>query len=386
MDNYRDLINKLKVFLHDDSIETETYQSDMKGISFLQLRDVILTIGDVFEEDEENQIYVAAIKAGLCKMGQAYIAAKIAGGTLYIAAYAKEGVFSQHLTEKSAKSLIELLKEKAADKPKDELSDTKSGRKKKKRVVLLTVGIIIFAVISAVVAGCLVLTPYSKSSKGYNDAISQYNEVAEKYNGMSSLAFLDNLQGFDNTAPVLPTVSTDFKSLITSLFNGNNTKKVESDIATINQLTTDLGNSTEVLEHIINPSDSFIAECLKKVDGISEVACVSNENDPNQMLGKEGGYTGCVYFSLSDIDLATVRGDDAISRGTDGGGAVEIFETKEDALRRCDYLDQFKGTLLYSGSYAAVGTLVIRTSYHLEDEYQYKLTAQIVDKLTAIPN
>ena len=122
MDNYSELISKLKNLLHDDSIKPETCNADMNGVSFLQLRDAILTIGDVLEEDEENQIYVAAIKAGLWKMGRAYVAARIVDGVLFIAAYAKEGLINQHMADSSAKSLVDLLKKNATDQPKREVN------------------------------------------------------------------------------------------------------------------------------------------------------------------------------------------------------------------------------------------------------------------------
>ena len=42
------------------------------------------------------------------------------------------------------------------------------------------------------------------------------------------------------------------------------------------------------------------------------------------------------------------------------------------------------GTLLYSGSYAIIGTMVIRTSYKLSDNQQVKLTNDITKALTQV--
>ena len=79
-----------------------------------------------------------------------------------------------------------------------------------------------------------------------------------------------------------------------------------------------------------------------------------------------------------------MKGDSIIAKGTDAGGAIEVYKTLEDALNRCDYLSQFDGTLLYSGSYTIVGTIVIRTSYKLTDEQQVELTNNIMQAFTVL--
>lgn len=89
-----------------------------------------------------------------------------------------------------------------------------------------------------------------------------------------------------------------------------------------------------------------------------------NEHDPNQLLGR----TSCVYFSVKQISTDAVSGSDIVEKGTDGGGAIEVYANVEDAKNRCDYLKQFDNTLLYSGAYALIGTMVIRTSYLLSNE------------------
>ena len=58
--------------------------------------------------------------------------------------------------------------------------------------------------------------------------------------------------------------------------------------------------------------------------------------------------------------------------------------TVEDAEARCEYLSGFDGTVLYSGSYAIVGTMVIRTSYKLTNEQQLALTDKITSAVTML--
>lgn len=102
------------------------------------------------------------------------------------------------------------------------------------------------------------------------------------------------------------------------------------------------------------------------------------------MLGKDGGYTACLYFTISDIDSDSVEGDTIVDKGTDVGGAIEVYKSVKDAEARCEYLSGFDNTLLYSGSYAIIGTMVIRTSYRLDGESQLELTTEITKAFTKL--
>ena len=58
--------------------------------------------------------------------------------------------------------------------------------------------------------------------------------------------------------------------------------------------------------------------------------------------------------------------------------------TLDDAQARVDYLAGFDGTILYSGSYAIVGTTVVRTSHKFTDEQQLLLTHDITKVMTIV--
>jgi hypothetical protein len=87
-------------------------------------------------------------------------------------------------------------------------------------------------------------------------------------------------------------------------------------------------------------------------------------NDVNGQLGKQGGYSGAIFFSYDSV--TDVEGTDSIDKGTDGGGCIEIYPNVSDAKKRNEYLATFDGTPFSSGSHKVVGTLVIRTSSYLE--------------------
>ncbi len=149
-------------------------------------------------------------------------------------------------------------------------------------------------------------------------------------------------------------------------------------------------NSVRIMEQITAPGDDFVIERLKGIDTILSLAAVTSKNDPNKLLGKEGGYIGCIYFSDSRVDKTLLNLDpdeyDVISMGTVGGGAIEIYRTVEEANTRNEYLSQYDGTTLDPGSHIVVGTMIIRTSSKLSETDQLALEAEIIDALTWIDN
>ena len=79
--------------------------------------------------------------------------------------------------------------------------------------------------------------------------------------------------------------------------------------------------SVTQLQQITNPSSEFVETRLKEIDTITGVQSVTEANDPNRSLNKQGGYTASVYFADSQVTEA-VDGSDIVGKGTDGGGNV----------------------------------------------------------------
>ena len=75
---------------------------------------------------------------------------------------------------------------------------------------------------------------------------------------------------------------------------------------------------------------------------------------------------------------------DVVMIGTAGGGAVEVFASKKDAKKRIEYLEFFDGSVMAAGSYDLEGTCVIRTSKHLSEEDQKKLTKAVREALLEV--
>ena len=145
-----------------------------------------------------------------------------------------------------------------------------------------------------------------------------------------------------------------------------------------------LDTSMKKYKLVDQPKESYVIECLKKVNGIIDVQAVTEENNPNEQLHKAGGHTSQVYFSSNLIDQGSIEGNTVIDKGTDCGGSIEVYKTVEDANKRNDYLSAFDGGILSSGSHTVYGTILIRTSNELTATQQKQLETDVLNVLTGI--
>ena len=157
-----------------------------------------------------------------------------------------------------------------------------------------------------------------------------------------------------------------------------------SHIEKISKTTDAYETSVKQMKQVTCPDEAFIIERLKTIDGILEIAPVTEDNDPNGNLGKQGGYTAQVYFSYKGVNQSEVSGKDVIDKGTDCGGSIEVYRTVEEAKNRNDYLANFDGTILASGSHTICGTVLVRTSNYLKASQQQELERAIIDAFLSI--
>ena len=75
---------------------------------------------------------------------------------------------------------------------------------------------------------------------------------------------------------------------------------------------------------------------------------------------------------------------DVVMIGTAGGGAVEIYSSREEAEKRVEYISFFDGSVMDAGSCAIEGTCLIRTSKYLDEEGQEKLTRAVREALLTV--
>lgn len=130
---------------------------------------------------------------------------------------------------------------------------------------------------------------------------------------------------------------------------------------------------------INNPPIENVRDAISSIAHIDTIEIVTEDNDPNGQLGKQGGYTGALFFIYG---LVEDNDDESpLSAGTDGGGSIEVYANAEDAEKRNDYLAVFDGGVFSSGSHVVLGSLVIRTSNELSASQQSTLESAIINAL-----
>lgn len=157
-----------------------------------------------------------------------------------------------------------------------------------------------------------------------------------------------------------------------------------ADVQTLKGAEQVVNDGIAQMKQVTNPSEAFVIERLQGIEGIGDISAVTEDNDPNGQLGKSGGYTATVYFTSPLVDQSDVIGSTVIEKGTEGGGAIEVYANVDDANKRKDYLSAFDGGILSSGSHEVVGTVLVRTSDKLTASQQKELEAAIIEALTRL--
>lgn len=268
-------------------------------------------------------------------------------------------------------------------------------------------------IISAIVVGCLIIvgvvTWYIIFQRPHNIAVKEYKDVVNVIETKNieldeAITKLQNLidsgeKPLDDS--IIETSKEAIKNAgVSKILVESMPKKTEDIIAKTNELNKPI-DYTEVLTQLndtyvafdtsikqykqfIMPSEDFIIQRLQTIDEVREVKAVTEDNDPNGKLNKPGGYTATIYFESSNVNQANVYGTDLIDKGTEAGGAIEVYANEEDAIKRNDYLAAFDGGMLASGSHKIIGTVLIRTSDNLTASQQKDLEEKIINALGAL--
>lgn len=84
------------------------YISEKDNFSLLALRDSIYCVGDILEEDIDNETYKGIIFLDNLNMKSALFVGRIENGKIHVCAYAKEGIINQHVAKKAVEKLFRL--------------------------------------------------------------------------------------------------------------------------------------------------------------------------------------------------------------------------------------------------------------------------------------
>ena len=250
---------------------------------------------------------------------------------------------------------------------------------------------------------------YNAAVAAYNDQVAQYNEAVGSIKdenkvltvelGNAQTAINDDGEPYDGATLVdLKNAMAGLESAKVeepALLEEEPTVEINAEMSRdeLNQIKEEIAERSAQLDEKAIPEApskpdyaNALEELRNALQSYQTIEAVTEDHDPNGQLNKQGGYIGCIYFRDNQIDSDSLYleggEEDVIEIGTVGGGAIEIFQTPEEAEARNQYLAGFDGAgFLSSGSHQVEGTLVVRTSDDLTATQQKELTEKIVAAL-----
>lgn len=279
--------------------------------------------------------------------------------------------------------------------------------KKKTKLIIVAVVVVIAVIVGSLGAYFGYFKPHKEAVEAYNVVVSDIQEKNDQLDG--EIKKLQELVDNEDKPLDETTIDTAKEALknagASKIVIGempkatkdilSRTKELSTPVDYSDELTslstayTNLENSKKQYKQVVNPSEEFVMQRILTVDDVADARAVTEDQDPNGNLHKAGGYTSTIYFesktvNQSDVYVSGEYADVLIDKGTDAGGAIEVYENVEDAEKRRDYLATYDGTIYANGTHTVIGTVLVRTSNKLTATQQKELEQKIIDALTRL--
>ena len=279
--------------------------------------------------------------------------------------------------------------------------------KKKTKLIIVAVIVVIAVIVGSLGAYFGYFKPHKEAVAAYNVVVSDIQEKNDQLDG--EIKKLQELVDNEDKPLDETTIDTAKEALknagASKIVIGempkatkdilSRTKELSTPVDYSDELTslstayTNLENSKKQYKQVVNPSEEFVMQRILTVDDVADARAVTEDQDPNGNLHKAGGYTSTIYFesktvNQSDVYVSGEYADVLIDKGTDAGGAIEVYENVEDAEKRRDYLATFDGTIFANGTHTVIGTVLVRTSNELTATQQKELEQKVIDALTRL--
>lgn len=279
--------------------------------------------------------------------------------------------------------------------------------KKKTKLIIVAVVVVIAVIVGGLGAYFGYFKPHKEAVEAYNVVVSDIQEKNDQLDG--EIKKLQELVDNEDKPLDETTIDTAKEALknagASKIVIGempkatkdilSRTKELSTPVDYSDELTslstayTNLENSKKQYKQVVNPSEEFVMQRILTVDDVADARAVTEDQDPNGNLHKAGGYTSTTYFesktvNQSDVYVSGEYTDVLIDKGTDAGGAIEVYENVEDAEKRRDYLATYDGTIFANGTHTVIGTVLVRTSNELTATQQKELEQKVIDALTRL--
>ncbi len=104
--DYSLLIDRIKNYTDICEAHLEKKTIDVEEVSFLKLRDTLLGMGKILEEDFENEVYIINIPSGFASKNRAVVGIQLLNQKMNLVGYAKEGIINQHTASKAIDKIV----------------------------------------------------------------------------------------------------------------------------------------------------------------------------------------------------------------------------------------------------------------------------------------
>ena len=279
--------------------------------------------------------------------------------------------------------------------------------KKKTKLIIVAVIVVIAVIVGSLGAYFGYFKPHKEAVEAYNVVVSDIQEKNDQLDG--EIKKLQELVDNEDKPLDETTIDTAKEALknagASKIVIGempkatkdilSRTKELSTPVDYSDELTslstayTNLENSKKQYKQVVNPSEEFVMQRILTVDDVADARAVPEDQDPNGNLHKAGGCTSTIYFesktvNQSDVYVSGEYADVLIDKGTDAGGAIEVYKNVEDAEKRRDYLATYDGTIFANGTHTVIGTVLVRTSNKLTATQQKELEQKVIDALTRL--
>lgn len=279
--------------------------------------------------------------------------------------------------------------------------------KKKTKLIIVAVVVVIAVIVGSLGAYFGYFKPHKEAVEAYNVVVSDIQEKNDQLDGeiKKLQELVDNedkpldettidtakeaLKNAGASKIVIGEMPKATKDILSRMKELNTPVDYSDELTSLSTAYTNLENSKKQYKQVVNPSEEFVMQRILTVDDIADARAVTEDQDPNGNLHKAGGYTSTIYFesktvNQSDVYVSGEYADVLIDKGTDAGGAIEVYENVEDAEKRRDYLATYDGTIFANGTHTVIGTVLVRTSNELTATQQKELEQKVIDALTRL--
>ena len=90
--------------------KSEFEELEIEDISFLIVRDNLIALGKILDENENKKMFTACINSGVANSNPCILVVLTAKNRVYIGAFAREGLINQHSAHKAIQKLSTELK------------------------------------------------------------------------------------------------------------------------------------------------------------------------------------------------------------------------------------------------------------------------------------